>query len=169
MATYGDKIIISGFGDENTNGNYDYIGDYNSYAAYQKGNFFILYYSQNMPWSMAEGYYIAEKKQIQGSIPILKPLYKLASNNASAITGWTSLMDATSGENTSGTTVFDEESSSSSIDSSSSSSSTSNSSSSSSSTSNSSSSSSSTSNSSSSSSSSSTSNGSSSSSSIDDV
>ena len=114
MATFGDKILISGFGNSDVNGSYDYVGEYNSYPLYQKGNFYIFYSSTYMPWSNAEGYYIAEKKQIQGSIPILKPIYRISGTSSEGTVSWHSLLDVTSGENTVGTTVYDEGSSSSS-------------------------------------------------------
>jgi hypothetical protein len=113
MATFGDRVIVSGFGDSSANGSYYYTGEYNGQAMFQKGNYYIFYSSQYDKWSMAEAYYLVLKKKIQGSIPIYKPLYRLSGSNVFGST-WTSLLDSTSGENTCGITVFDEESSSSS-------------------------------------------------------
>jgi len=125
MATYGDKIVISGFGNDGVNGSYSYSGEFNGYPAYQKGIYSLLYYQKRGPWCELASYYISKRCQIQGSVSISKPLYRVAGTNAAATTGWESLEPSTSGENTTGTTVFDEGSSSSSTSMSSSSSSSS--------------------------------------------
>jgi hypothetical protein len=134
MATFGDSITINGFGNSDVNGIYSYVGEYNGYPMYQKGQFYVFYSIKYGEWSETASYYVIEKKQIQGSIPIYKPLYRLSGSNVESSNAWSSLTGITSGETQVGATVYEEASSSSSIDSSSSSSTSSSSSSSSSST-----------------------------------
>ena len=68
-----------------------------------------------MPYCYEASYYIIRKNVLGGSVPLNNPLYlKLGNNVFSNATSWIGTSDITSGENTVGETIFDDDSSSSS-------------------------------------------------------
>ena len=97
------NLTVAGFGNADVNGTYIEDGIFDGYAFYKKGTTSILgYYSKFGPYSFTGGYYIVEIGQIEGSIPIYMPKYKVASTDPTS-SGWISLVSQTSGETTVGT------------------------------------------------------------------
>ena len=72
-----DKLIVTGFGDSNANGDYYYQHDLNGYSLWEKGvSYFIAYYSSLMPWSTTASFYILKKTTYSNAVPIITPLYR---------------------------------------------------------------------------------------------
>ena len=126
-----DKIVASGFGDNNANGDYNWVTTFNGQNFYRKdANYFLAYYPQYRNYSLTASYYIMKQQEIgttgDGSTVIYVPLYQLTGTSpVGTAAQWRSLRSLVSGEATTGTTVQDLGSSSSSSSSSSSTSSSS--------------------------------------------
>jgi len=88
-------IHISGFGDNEVNGTYEYLGIRNGHPAWSKnGDHLIQYFSSYMPWSNYEGYYIIKTIVNRDHVSIDVPKYKVDGTNPYA-TGWKSLRPIT--------------------------------------------------------------------------
>lgn len=97
------NLTVAGFGDADINGTYVEDGTFDGYAFYKNGTTSILgYYSEFGPYSFTGSYYIVKTEQMEGSIPIYTPKYKVISTDPTS-SGWISMVSQSSGENTVGT------------------------------------------------------------------
>ena len=117
-----DTVTISGFDKDAINGVYSYWKVVDGFDAFQKDSTHIVMYRPKLGgWSQTPSYYILENKQISGGIKRWIPIARSEGTSIASPT-WITMKGVSSGEQTVGTTVYDEvSSSSSSIDSSSSS------------------------------------------------
>ena len=99
------SLTVASFGDTSANGTYADSGTFNGQTLYRKdATYFIAYHEELGPYSFAAGYYIFKKSQIEGSIPIYTPEYRVAGTDPTS-SAWTSLMDQSSAQTTVGTVV----------------------------------------------------------------
>ena len=97
------NLTVAGFGDADLNGTYVENGTFDGYAFYKKGTTAILGYFEELgPYSFSGAYYIIKIGQIEGSIPVITPKYKVEDTDPTS-SGWVSLVSQTSGETTVGT------------------------------------------------------------------
>ena len=96
------KANVTGFGKTSMNGLYNQVGVFNGKAFYSKdANTHLVYKLKNGPYSFLGSYYLTKTYQIQGSIPINKPIYSVEGDDPTA-SSWQSLLDQRSAENTVG-------------------------------------------------------------------
>lgn len=96
-------LTVSGFGDASANGTYTEEKTFNGYSLYRKdSNYFIAYYDENGPVSFEGAYYIVREDEIEGSIRLDTPEYKVVGTDPTA-SGWVNLLDQRSGGTTVGT------------------------------------------------------------------
>jgi len=97
------NLTVAGFGAPALNGTYVEDGTFDGYALYKKGTTALLgYYTEYGPYSFTGSYYLVEIKQIEGSIPIHTPKYKVISTDPTS-SDWVSMVTQISGEGTVGT------------------------------------------------------------------
>ena len=100
-------LTAADFGNPIVNGTYTSSGSKDGQTRYVKdsnSNIIIEYRSEYGPYCFSGAYYMLSINQIEGSVPITKPLYKVDSSDPTD-TSWVSMLPQTAGStyNTAGT------------------------------------------------------------------
>jgi hypothetical protein len=96
-------VTVANFGDSAANGTYTLEATFNGYPFYRKNAYYYMaYHEQYGPYSFTPSYYIFKSTQLEGSIRINRPEYKVEGTDATA-SGWINMMSQSSGETDVGT------------------------------------------------------------------
>ena len=98
------SILISNFGDTDTNGLYTQYSTHDGYAYYKKNtnDYIIIYRLENGPWSYAPAYWIEKVSITNNSVPKFVPKYKATDTTNVVTATWVAIQEITSGELTVG-------------------------------------------------------------------